>query len=67
MGYYYALGECWSCGRSFTFNPVLVPSFHGEPICETCIAEVNRRRRADGLPEWPVLEGAYEPVEEGQW
>jgi hypothetical protein len=56
-------GSCFGCKRPFTFNVERVPSFKGEPICRDCIRRVNEKRRALGLPEWPVLPGAYEPEE----
>jgi hypothetical protein len=34
------------------------------PVCETCIVAVNMRRAAMGLEQWPVLPGAYDPVDE---
>jgi hypothetical protein len=66
MGYYQAMAPCWSCGALFTFNPLTVPSFNGEPICESCITATNERRRAAGRALWPVAADAYEPAEEGQ-
>jgi hypothetical protein len=64
------MAPCYACGRTFAFNVELVPSFpapeHGGdrmPICESCIRIVNHRRRQNGLEEWPVPPGAYEPEE----
>lgn len=34
------------------------------PVCETCMVAVNERREAMGLERWPVLPGAYDPVDE---
>lgn len=31
-GGYVVLGECWSCGRRFTFNPHTVPSIGIDPV-----------------------------------
>jgi hypothetical protein len=68
-------GMCFGCGRPFGFNPELVPSIpvrkdgtiaaDGDrmPICETCIAYANEKRKASGLPEWTVHPEAYEPTE----
>lgn len=63
MGYMTAMGTCFGCKRLFSFNPRSVPSFKGEPICGTCIAIVNAKRKASGLPLWPVAKDAYEPEE----
>ena len=64
------LGHCFGCGRSFTFNPHHVPSYRTdpadpssrEPICESCIAIANERRREAGLEEWAIHPDAYEPI-----
>ena len=65
MGYAMAMGPCFGCKQIFSFNPVKVPSYQGEPICESCIKRVNEKRKATGLPLWPVPSDAYEPCEEG--
>jgi len=68
-GYMAGLGPCFCCHRLFTFNVERVPSYQSgpfgpkEPICRSCIDEVNARRRAAGKPEWPVFPDAYEPQE----
>ncbi len=63
MGYMMLTALCWACGKLFTSNPELVPSFKGDPICETCMVRVNIEREANGLDEWPVHPDAYEPQE----
>lgn len=65
MGYYSGIGQCYGCGRMFSFNPEKVPSYQGEPICRDCIERVNEIRKDKGLPLWPILPGAYEPQAEG--
>lgn len=65
MGYMSAMGTCFGCKRTISFNPHTVPSFKGSPICKTCIETVNAKRKATGLPLWPVAADAYEPVECG--
>jgi hypothetical protein len=70
-GYAIALAPCWVCGVVFGFHPHRVPSFPDrqgvrQPVCEPCMAEVNHRRALLGLDPFDVLEGAYEPLEEGQ-
>lgn len=67
-GYYSALASCYGCGGLMSFNPVKVPSLRvdGErqPICETCVGIVNSKRRAAGVPEFEIPEGAYAPAPE---
>lgn len=63
MGYMTAMGKCFGCRQLFSFNPVRVPSFKGEPVCETCMTVVNERRTATGLAPHPVMAGAYEAEE----
>lgn len=75
MGYMFVLGQCYSCGRPFTFNPHLVPSIpimpdgtvgaggRREPICRTCAEIANTHRAANGLPLWDIRDEAYEPTE----
>ena len=59
MGYMTAMGRCFGCGRTFSFNPVRVPSFKGEPVCEGCMTLVNEKRKAAGLVPHPIMDGAY--------
>jgi hypothetical protein len=67
MSFMFCLGACYGCKRPFSFNPERVPSIPvagvKEPICASCVAWVNPRRREAGLPEIIVLPGAYEPTE----
>lgn len=65
MAYMTCLGSCFGCRQLFTFNPTSVPSYQGEPICRACIERVNAKRKAMGLPLWPILPGAYEGEECG--
>lgn len=55
MGYAFVVGECFSCGAMFTFNPNAVPSIRvngvKEPVCRSCIESANPIRAAKGLPE----------------
>jgi hypothetical protein len=75
MGFVMVLGTCWLCRRSFTFNPLTVPSYDPsrddpsqrpgrQPICATCITSVNARRAANGLDPWPVSYDAYDSIPE---
>lgn len=65
MGYMAILSPCLVCKVPFFANPYSVPSYQGEPICESCIRFINGRRKANGLPLWPVAADAYEPVADG--
>lgn len=62
-GVFTLIAPCFSCGRVFSSNPNLVPSYENKPICEDCIMLVNDVRRRNGLPEWPIPPGAYDPAE----
>lgn len=71
MGAYIAFGACWSCGRTFGFNPDRVPSIRDargerQPVCADCMASANELRRSRGEPPHRILPGAYEPAEEGE-
>ena len=66
MGYAYAMSECWICEKKFMYNPKLVPSFEGQPVCKDCIEIVNKKRKAKGYDLWPVAEGAYDPCDESE-
>jgi len=63
MSFMMLTAPCFACHRVFTSNPYRVPSYQNRPICKDCIMLVNDRRKADGLPLWPVSDDAYEPVE----
>jgi len=68
-GYAIVLGECYACGKRFTFNPVRVPSFrdeHGvkQPICRSCMEYINKERKKMGLEPFTIPADAYEPVRE---
>lgn len=63
-GCMFATGPCVVCRHFFAFNPLTVPSTSAltgerEPICSTCIASINEKRRAKALPSWPVAADAY--------
>lgn len=68
MGYMSAMGNCFGCGRLFSFNPDRVPSITPpggtrEPICGECVKRANPTRIAKGLPPIIPMPGAYEPEE----
>ena len=66
VGYLLALGDCFACGRPFTFNPYRVPSHPDsagirQPICANCVRLANVQRERNGLEPIVPLPGAYEP------
>lgn len=69
-GWAFAWGPCIACHAVFGFNPVRVPSLRWngklEPICASCVARINPRRIANGLPAIVPAEDAYEPVSEAE-
>lgn len=71
-GVYFCMGQCIACGALISFNPHKVPSLTVEgrrqPICKVCHEKWNKIHRVDqGLEPIPVLEGAYEPVDESEF
>lgn len=64
MGYMLGIASCYVCRKTFSFNPHLVPSYQGEPICRDCMELVNAVRKERGLTPHPIPEDAYEPAEE---
>jgi hypothetical protein len=62
-GYLFAMGNCGSCNKLFSFNPDLVPAANGAPICKECVEWANPIRAERGLATFKVLAGAYEPKE----
>jgi hypothetical protein len=72
QGFMWAMGPCLACGQVFAFDPERVPSLRWpqpdgprEPVCSSCMARANARRKAAGLPPHPILPGAYPPFETG--
>ena len=68
MGWMYAVGPCWVCGKPFMFNADSVPSMRDEngirqPVCRECMEQVNRERVTKGLKPHHILDNAYEPQE----
>lgn len=65
-----AMGVCFGCSGTFTFNPLRVPSINHEgtrkPICRACVDRVNPLREKNGLPLIIPSDDAYEPVDEGE-
>lgn len=69
MGYAIMLQPCFACRRPFGFNPNKVPSVRDgngirQPVCEACIRRANMERKKKGIPEFPIPEDAYSPIDE---
>lgn len=71
MGYAFMISGCVSCGRTFLYNPVRVPSLRKtpdgprEPLCQSCHKRGQEIQRRDGLEVWPDPHpDAYEPIAE---
>jgi hypothetical protein len=58
-----AVGPCWSCGRTFMFDPERVPSIVADgsrqPLCRDCVQRANELRERQGLARIVPLPGAY--------
>lgn len=61
MGFVLMVGPCFCCKRTFSYNPVHVPSYSAtgnpadrEPVCESCMEYVNTKREEMGLPIHPI-------------
>ena len=70
MGYAMAVGECISCKRIFSFNPMRVPSISingvREPICQACVTRINPERKKNGVPEIVPHPEAYTACDENE-
>jgi len=66
-GWVVVLSPCFGCGRTFGYNPHLVPSVvvqgDRQPVCADCVERVNPRRVANGLEPIRPLPSAYEPLQ----
>lgn len=59
MAFMAVMGPCLACKAVFSFNATYVPSFKGEPVCESCMKRVNAKRKEMGLPPHPIHPKAY--------
>jgi hypothetical protein len=68
MGYAFCYSACIGCNRTFSYNPVRVPSIRvngvKEPICRSCVERANPERIKKGLAPFVPAPDAYEPVDE---
>lgn len=59
-----AIGCCFVCRGTFTFNPERVPSIrvdgHRQPVCRNCMDRANAVRKERGLEPHAILPGAYD-------
>jgi hypothetical protein len=63
MGFMFVIGDCFGCGRRFSFNAERVPSIHGEPVCGFCMDRANAIRVEKGMEPHYIHPDAYEPQE----
>ena len=71
MGYALGIGTCYTCGQTFSFNPVRVPSFRDknnvrQPVCRACLEQINRQRQEMKLEPLAIPEDAYDYCEESE-
>lgn len=70
MGYVIVTAGCVCCSRIFGFNPHKVPSIRikgkRQAICRPCVEAANNEREKSGLDPFPILPGAYGPMDEGE-
>ena len=71
MGYAFCIGECYTCGRQFTFNPLRVPSWRDSegvrrPLCRPCVEHINGERAKQGREPFTIPADAYEPIDENE-
>lgn len=65
-GYAVLIGSCYACRRTITCHPRLVPSVRNQPVCRSCMDQVNGMRRDAGLEEIKIHPRAYEAAEESE-
>ena len=72
MGYALCMSACFGCKRTFSYNPMRVPSVRDpatgsrEPICRDCVERVNPMRIANGLEPIVPFPDAYEACDESE-
>jgi len=70
MGYALCMGNCFSCKRLFSFNPLRVPSLrvngNREPVCRACVDRANPVRIANGLEPIVPAPDAYDFCSENE-
>ena len=72
MGYVFCTSPCLCCGRLFSYNVHRVPSFRTrpddassrEPVCLSCMAIINVKRKEKGLAPFVIFSDAYEAIPE---
>ena len=68
--YFFIIGDCAACGKTFGFNPKKVPSFRKTPtgprlpLCRSCAERVNVMKKKAGMQVFLIDRDAYEPVKE---
>ncbi len=70
MGVALCLAPCLVCKKTFSFNPVRVPSFKvdgvKEPICEPCMQFINKQREEQGIEQFTWADDAYTACDENE-
>jgi hypothetical protein len=73
-GWAVVVSHCFSCGRTFGYNPHRVPSIpigpdglpaiggERKPICRDCVLMVNPLRVRNGLEPIEIFPDSYEPI-----
>jgi len=59
----YVTARCYCCERLFSSNPLTTPTHKNQPICKSCIEEINRMRAAKGYPLFMVPANTFDPAE----
>lgn len=57
--YVIVTGECVLCSRVFQYDPMGVPNYLGEPICQFCVTVANQRRKDVGADPIDYPASAY--------
>ena len=71
MGYAFVIGDCFVCKRTFTFNPMKVPSLKDkegvrQPICKSCIEMANKLKVEKGVEPFVIPVDAYTVCNEAE-
>jgi len=70
MGYALCMGQCYGCKKTFSFNPVKVPSLTiegtKEPFCKDCIDKANVERVKLGKEPLTYSPEAYNACNENE-
>jgi len=70
MGFVQVFSACAVCRVPFFYNPMTVPSARldggpRQPLCRSCVDQINIRRAARGMAPIVPLPDAYDACDEG--